>query len=246
MKRYRADLHLHTVLSACAELEMSPAAIVTTARQRGLDMIAITDHNSTLQTKVVKELGEEVGLTVICGVEVTTREEVHCLAYFGEEERLDQFQAFIDQHLPILPLLPGSYQYQAVVDKSDGIVRLIDNFLNVGLQKSIDEIEAEVHRLGGLFVPAHVERPLFGLYSQLGLLPDGLQCDGMGIMWRSTAADIRNRFRIPAGLPLMRASDAHSLEEIGLGYTELEMESCTFDEFRQALQGIGGRSVCCD
>lgn len=80
MKEYRVDLHLHTCLSPCGSLEMSPQRIVETALERGLDAIAVTDHNSTLQCPEIQALGEERGLMVFAGAEVTTREEAHCVA----------------------------------------------------------------------------------------------------------------------------------------------------------------------
>ena len=77
MKEFRVDLHLHTCLSPCGSLEMSPQRIVETALERGLDAIAVTDHNSTLQCPEIQALGKERGLTVFAGAEVTTREEAH-------------------------------------------------------------------------------------------------------------------------------------------------------------------------
>ena len=85
MKEFRVDLHLHTCLSPCGSLEMSPQRIVETALERGLDAIAVTDHNSTLQCPEILALGEERGLMVFAGAEVTTREEAHCVALFGFE-----------------------------------------------------------------------------------------------------------------------------------------------------------------
>lgn len=82
MKEFRVDLHLHTCLSPCGSLEMSPRQIVETALEQGLDAIAVTDHNSTLQCPEIQTLGEECGLVVFAGAEVTTREEAHCVALF--------------------------------------------------------------------------------------------------------------------------------------------------------------------
>ena len=85
MKEFRVDLHLHTCLSPCGSLEMSPQRIVETALERGVDAIAVTDHNSTLQCPEIQALGEERGLMVFAGAEVTTREEAHCVALFADD-----------------------------------------------------------------------------------------------------------------------------------------------------------------
>lgn len=243
MRQFRADLHIHTVLSACANLDMSPAAIVRTALDRKLDIIAVTDHNSTLQCCLAKELGEEEGLTVLCGVEVTTREEVHCLAYFRDMFSLGMFQEYLDEHLPSFSYLPEKFGYQVVVDRNDKITEIIGKYLNVGIHQGIDQVEHRVHRLGGIFVPAHIERPLFGIISQLGFLPEDLKPDALGIMSHSFGPDIRSRYGIPGSVPLIKASDAHRLEDIGCGYTGFELEEPTFDEILKALHGRDGRKI---
>jgi PHP family Zn ribbon phosphoesterase len=243
MKRLRADLHIHTVLSACADLEMSPANIVNTALRKKIDLIAITDHNSTLQCRLVKELAEEKGLSALYGVEVTTREEVHCLAYFEDLASLALFQQYLDKHLPRFPYSPGKFGYQLLVDREEKITGMVENYLNAALGQSIDQVEQEVHRLGGLFVPAHIERPMYGIFNQLGFIPGTLCCDALGIMRHSSEAEIRRRFRLDSGTALLKASDAHSLEDIGTGCTWFELNDLSFDEIKQALLGLNGRKT---
>lgn len=241
MRQFRADLHIHTVLSACANLEMSPETIVNFAKEKNIDLIAITDHNSTLQCKLVKEIAEEKGLAVLCGAEVTSREEVHCLTYFKDLPTLELFQKYLDDHLPSIPYRPEKMGYQVLVDRGGKIVRLIKEFLNVAINQSIDQVEKEVHRLGGLFVPAHIERPMFGLFNQLGFVPENLICDAMGIMSSSKESDVRNRFGLPEDVVLIKASDAHTPFMIGTGITIFEMKALTFEEIKKALTGTDGR-----
>lgn len=243
MRHFRADLHIHTVLSACADLEMSPANIVAAARKHNLDLIAITDHNSTLNCLVVQKLAEENGLAVLLGVEVTTREEVHCLAYFENTESLGIFQQYLEAHLPKFPYKPESIGYQVVVDQNDQIIQLVEEYLNAALNQTIDQVEQEVHKLGGLFVPAHIERSMYGLINQLGFIPEELVCDALGIMSRSKDQEIRIKYRIPVSMALLKASDAHVPEEIGSGFCTLEMNELSFAEIRLALKGIDGRRI---
>jgi PHP family Zn ribbon phosphoesterase len=213
------------------------------AKNRNIDLIGITDHKSTLHCSLVREIADEEGIAVLYGAEVTSREEVHCLAYFGDPGSLGMFQEYLDSQLPVRPYKPELFGYQALVDKNEKIVRLIDGYLNVGLKQGIDQIEQEVHRLGGLFVPAHIERPMFGIFNQLGFLPDDLACDALGIMHRSSEAEIRQRFRLPENMALIKASDAHSLQEIGSGCTWFEMNERSFDEIQKALAGKEGRKI---
>ena len=95
LRPYKADMHIHTVLSPCGDLEMSPINIVKCAKSKGLDMIAITDHNTTRQVSVTQKIGHSNGLFVIGGVEITTKEEAHALAFFGDESSLSMFQFFL-------------------------------------------------------------------------------------------------------------------------------------------------------
>jgi len=100
MKYFRADLHIHTVLSPCGDLEMSPGNIVSEAALRGIDIIGITDHNTTRHCDLVKRLAAEKRIFVMQGAEVTTKEEVHCLAFFENTDALNKFQEYLDSNLP--------------------------------------------------------------------------------------------------------------------------------------------------
>ena len=170
MKEYRVDLHLHTCLSPCGSLEMSPQRIVETALERGLDAIAVTDHNSTLQCPEIQALGEERGLMVFAGAEVTTREEAHCVALFADDRTRAAFQMYLDDYLPPVPNDPERFGDQVWVNARNEIVGEAPYLLISALDRSVEQIAAVVHRLGGLFIAAHVERPSFSLISQLGFI----------------------------------------------------------------------------
>ena len=92
MASIRADLHIHTFLSPCGDIDMTPRNIVRMAKEKKLDLIAITDHNSTLQAPEVQRVGEKEGLAVLCGAEITTKEEVHCLALVETETQRVELQ----------------------------------------------------------------------------------------------------------------------------------------------------------
>lgn len=165
MKEFRVDLHLHTCLSPCGSLEMSPQRIVETALERGVDAIAVTDHNSTLQCPEIQALGEERGLMVFAGAEVTTREEAHCVALFADDRARAAFQMYLDDHLPPVPNDPERFGDQVWVNSRNEIVGEAPYLLISALDRSVEQIAAVVHRLGGLFIAAHVERPSFSLIS---------------------------------------------------------------------------------
>jgi hypothetical protein len=118
-----ADLHIHSTLSPCAALEMSPAAIVRRARELGLDAIAVTDHNSMANAFIAAAIGEQEGLRVFFGLEAQTREDVHVLCLFQDHDQAERFDECIYGLLPNVQNNPEYFGDQVVVDAQDNIVR---------------------------------------------------------------------------------------------------------------------------
>ncbi|MFN8206255.1 MAG: PHP domain-containing protein [Bacteroidales bacterium] len=243
MKRFRADLHIHTVLSPCATLEMSPSKIVAEARNKELDMIGITDHNHTANCLLTRRLGTAAGLGVLMGTEVTTREEIHCLAYFPDEHLLGLFQDWMYGSILKVKNDPRKTGYQLIVDENEAITDEVDYYLGASLSHSIEEVGSRVHELEGIFIPAHIERGKNSVYSQLGFIPAGLNADAYEISARSERNEVLIAHPELSGECIVSNSDAHTLDQIGEKCLLLEMESCTFEEFRNALRKTGGRKV---
>ena len=109
MSIFKADLHIHSVLSPCGDLEMSPANIVNKALENKLDIIAITDHNSTLHGPVVRQLADQHGIYTLFGAEITTNEEVHCVCLFDTESQRANFQRYIEDSIQRIPNLVDYY-----------------------------------------------------------------------------------------------------------------------------------------
>ncbi len=225
---------------------MSPTAIVKRALARGLDMIAISDHNTTRQVKVAQKLGKENGLFVLGGVEVTSQEETHCLCYFADDAQLDTFQEFLDAHLPPIPNDEDRFGYQLIVDENEEIVGEEEYHLLNAIDVDIDGIYDEVHRIGGLFIPAHINKGTTSLMSQLGFVPPDLKADGLEINFRTTKAEILKKFAYLKKFTFITDSDAHFIDNVGDVYNVIYMEHRNFDEFRMALGGIDGRYIDTD
>jgi PHP family Zn ribbon phosphoesterase len=240
---FKADLHIHTVLSPCADLEMTPANIVNRAVETGLQIIGITDHNSTKNALLTKKLGEKAGLFVLTGAEITTKEEVHCLVFFETEEQLMLFQQYIETNITFIPNPDGHFGYQPVVDEHDNITELVPHYLHAALKTGIDQLRQFVKSMNGLFIPAHVDRPANGLFSQLGFLPPGLNPDALGISKFSPKKYVIEHHNLPSELTLIRNSDAHFINQIGEIYTSFCMKEMTFNEIRMALHGQQNRRV---
>ena len=220
---------------------MSPANIVNLAIQRGLDIIGITDHNTTKQCEVVWKLAQKSKLTVIPGCEMTTREEVHCLGLFKDFDTLRVFQDFLDQHLTIIPHNSTLFGYQVLVDEDENIQEELDYYLGASLDVSIEEVQQKVHELSGIFIPAHIDRPRNSLFSQLGFLPPELKVDALQISKLADELKVREKFKISQEITLVKFSDTHFPDDLGKIYTNFEMEEPSFEEIKKALQGIDGR-----
>ena len=119
MNSFCADLHIHTVLSPCGDLEMSPGNIVEKAAEKGLDIIAVTDHNHTGHARLTRELGARKGIWVVYGAEINTREEVHCLTFFDTDEQLSLFQQELDRNLTKIPNDTSFMGHQVIVDEQE-------------------------------------------------------------------------------------------------------------------------------
>ena len=243
MKNYRADLHIHTTLSPCGDLEMHPVNIVSQAAKKGLDIIGITDHNSTRHCPLISKLAAEKDIFVLMGAEVTTKEEVHCLAFFENTDALNIFQEFLDNSLPEILNVPELFGYQVQVDEHEMIIFEEPKLLVNAINKSIEEVGAFVHALNGLFIPAHIDRKKNSIYSQLGLLPDDLKADALEVSRHSSPGHFAalhpeiNRFA------LITSSDAHYPDNIGMTATGFILGEPSFSEVRMALRGEKERRI---
>jgi PHP family Zn ribbon phosphoesterase len=243
MDAYRADLHIHTVLSPCGDLEMSPVNIIERAAEIGLQVIAVTDHNHAGHAKLTRRLGSEKGIWVVYGVELTTKEEVHCLAFFDTDDQLDLLQDELNRKLPKVTNDPSLLGHQVIVDEKEQILQDISHSLIPGLNMEISEAARMVHDLGGLFVPAHVDRKTNGLYAQLGIFPDGLEVDAVEVSWRNDPTTFVESHPELSRYTLIQGSDAHFIHDVGRTYCNLMMKERSFAEFRKAFKGVQGRKV---
>jgi hypothetical protein len=243
MKSFKADLHIHTVLSPCGSLEMSPKIIVDHALNAGLDIIGITDHNSTKQSAIIRDYARDKGLHVICGAEVNTAEEVHCLALFEKDEELNLFQKFLDIKLKDIKNNPGIFGYQVYVDVNEKILGTEERLLISSLDADIYEVEEKVHSLNGLFIPAHIFRPYNGIINQLGFIPSNLMTDALEVTSLNDDRLFNQSFTTSCKCPFIKSSDAHIPRMIGKSFTIFEMESVSFGEIKMALTNENGRRV---
>jgi hypothetical protein len=243
LRRLRADLHIHTCLSPCGDLTMSPRAVVDRALAAGLDLIAVTDHNTTENAGAVIEAAAGTGLAVLPGIEMTTAEEVHLLGLFEAGADLGLFQAEVYRNLPDLPSKMKFIDDQVLVDAADYVTGFCPRCLFGATRFSVTGAVALIHGHGGLAIACHVDRDSFSIISQLGFIPPGLEIEAVEVSPRMSAAAARTAFGPFDPLPVVRFSDAHKPEEIGAAATEFLVDGPGLAEIRRALAGEDGRKV---
>ena len=242
MKKFRADLHVHTVLSPCADVAMIPPLIVQNALEHGIDLIAITDHNASANVPAVQKAAEGTNLTVLPGMEVQSREDVHLLTLFEHLDQLEAWQEQVDKSLPDLPNQPEFFGEQFVVDETGDFIRSEPRLLLTSTNFSIDEIFDRVSAMGGVVIPAHVERFSFGLFPTLGLISEKWQLLALEISRHITPEKAIARFPAVRNYELVQDGDVHQLEDF-LGATIFTLAAPTLFEMRLAFHHIDGRDI---
>ncbi|MGB9886513.1 MAG: PHP domain-containing protein [Moorellales bacterium] len=243
LRRWRADLHVHTALSPCADDDLSPWRVVAAAQVAGLDLIAVTDHNSCRQVRAVVEVGKMAELAVIPGMEVQTREDVHLICLFDTPEQAERWGEEVYAHLPPRSNSERLFGRQLLFDAQDRPVGKEERLLLTACDLGLEQVVGRVTSLGGLAVPAHVDRKTYGLVYTLGFFPPHLDFPAAEISGREPPETVRARFPQLEGVRLYAASDAHRLEEIGLRPSLFCLEEPTVAELELAFRGLGGRGV---
>ena len=243
LKKFKADLHIHTCLSPCADLHMSPLEITNTASKNGLDIIAITDHNSAQNVMSVKKAAKKTGLTVFAGMEVTSAEEVHILAIFEEVESLMKLQDIVYENLT-----PGEndakrFGEQVLVNEKNEVLGFNKRILLSSTALTVHSVVNTIHSLGGLSFAAHIDREAFSLISQLGFIPDEAGFDALEMSPLIDRETAERLFKDYSSFSWITASDAHQLEDIGKRTSSFYIKEASFAEITYALKNIDGREV---
>ncbi len=162
---------MHSCLSPCADDDMTPANICGMAHIKGLQAIAVTDHNTARNLPYVKEAADYYGLILLPGMEITTKEEVHLLGYFRDVDTAVQVGEIFTSHLPPMKNKPDYFGNQFVMNTDDEVVAVEDRLLIGSTDLDLAECTKIIRDHGGAAVPAHINRG-HGLLVNLGLFPE--------------------------------------------------------------------------
>ncbi len=225
------DLHIHSCLSPCANLEMSPSEIVARAVAAGMGGIALTDHQSARNTPAVAECARRAGLGCLFGLEVCTAEEVHTLALFDTTEQALAMTDWVYAAMPKRVNDPDTFGDQPVVTWDDDIVEMEWRILAMGCRKTIQEVSEKTHELGGLYIAAHIDRSAFSVYSQLGGIPK----ETFDAVELSRTADEAVWLPKADGHAVTRSSDAHNLDDVARVWTQADLSSFSVAGLKEAF-----------
>lgn len=234
-RTYRFDLHLHSCLSPCADLEMSPRAIVAEARAFGLDALALTDHQSTLNCPAFAECCVAAGIVPWFGLEMCTAEETHVLALFDQLDAAMQFGVRFMETVPMLENRLEVFGQQVIVDADENVLGFERRMLAIASRMDLRTAVSSALSAGALVVASHVDRASFSVPSQLGFLTGNEGFDAVELSARAPWGGPPFGLDL-AGYPVLRNSDAHLPGQVGRQWNEAELKRFDVPAVRAALR----------
>jgi len=219
---------------------MIPPLIIQTAEEKGINLIAITDHNAIGNVRAVMQAAVGSHVHVLPGIELQTREEIHSICLFDSYEHLSAFFSEIQGSFPNTPNNPDFFGEQFIVDATGEFIRRENRLLSTSSNLSLKDAWGIVKKHQGLLIPAHVNRKLFGLLPVLGFAPQDIDLCIMEISRHLTPAQAISQFPELSNYKLIQSGDAHQLVEI-IGCNQFTIQDFSIKEITHALEGIDGR-----
>ncbi len=213
MKKYFYDLHIHSCLSPCGDDASTPASIAGIGKINGLDIMALTDHNTTKNCPAFFEAAAAYGIIPIAGMELTTAEDIHMVCLFKSLEDATAFDKAIEGRRILIPNRPDIFGRQLIMDVDDNIIGEEENILSFATDVTFDEAPALVESFGGICYPAHIDRPSNSVIAVLGAFPPDSKFTCAELHGREKVTDYAVMAQLPVN-KLIFSSDAHQLLDI--------------------------------
>ncbi|MCT4618564.1 MAG: PHP domain-containing protein [Marinisporobacter sp.] len=230
------DFHIHTGLSPCADEDMTPNNIVNMSMLKGLDAIAITDHNTAENCKACLDVAKSKGLIVVPGMELQTKEEVHLICLFKGINEVLSFQQLVYDQLPEKENDPKVFGKQLVFNEKDEAIRENKRMLIISTSLSLNEVFYEVEKREGVIIPAHVDRGAYSLIGTLGFVPKQLEIKTLEISRRCNLTTFLEKYKYLKRYKFIQSSDAHYLGDILERENFIEVEEKTIEGIFRALR----------
>lgn len=229
MKLYY-DFHIHTCLSPCGDDDMTPNNIVNMSLLKGLDAIAITDHNHAGNVLSCIEAAKGTDLLVIGGMEVETSEEIHMIVLFEDLQKLYKLEKFIHSNLPPIKNKIDIFGEQILMDCDDNVVGKEERFLVTACSIDIFTLYDYVTREGGVIFPAHADKKSYSIISNLGSVPPELKLSAIEVKYPESAREYRDKYCV------LTNSDAHYLWDISEPLHYIDIKNKTVFDVLAKLQ----------
>ncbi|ADL13316.1 PHP domain-containing protein [Acetohalobium arabaticum] len=242
MIEYLADLHVHTVLSPCGDLIMTPQNIIQTAEAKGIDILAITDHNSAENLEVALKLAKSSTVNIIPGMEIETKEEIHLITLFSDLKAVMSFQKLVYSHLPPVDNDEEVFGPQLITDEKDQFIDRIEQLLLISTDLSLEETVAEVEKRGGIIFPAHVDKKEYSILTSLGFIPEEVNFSVLEISKFCSQIELYNKFPTAESYRLIKSSDAHYISDIA-PHIKFKLKAPILSEINLAFKGDKDRKV---
>lgn len=233
--KLKYDFHLHSCLSPCGDVDMTPQNIVNMAKIMGYDAIALTDHNTSANCPAVKKVAEKVGLTFIAGMELCTSEEVHIVCLFPCITNALEFSDYIYSTLPAIKNRPSVFGEQLICDEYDNTIGNIEKLLITASTVTTSKAVDLVAQYGGLCFPAHIDRNSFSIISNLGTIDETFGFSIAEIYDIKKELELKDKFPHLKNCKILSNSDAHYLENMRLPTSTLESQSNTPQKLIETL-----------
>ena len=234
--KYYYDLHMHSCLSPCGDMDMTPNNIVGMSKLLGLNIIALTDHNSVLNCEAVIKLAKENDILAIAGMELTTMEEIHVVCLFPTFEKALLFNDYVKEHQMQIKNRADIYGRQVVLNENDEEIAQVENLLILATDISVMNVRELVESYGGICYPAHINRDSMSILSVLGEIP--IEC-GFKTVEVSSSGDIdmlKAMHPILNDMLIVRDSDAHYLENMKDAQNYFELDTLTAENVLSILK----------
>ncbi len=210
MSKYYYDLHIHSCLSPCADNESTPSSLAGMAAVIGLDIVALTDHNSARNCPAFFEAAREYGIIPVAGMELTTSEDIHMICLFPTLADALSFNDYVDEHIMRVKNRPEIFGEQLICNAKDEVVERLDYLLSVATDISVEQLPSLVGNYSGICYPAHIDRNSNGIIAILGALPDSPAFNTVEIKDAERFSDYEARFGLTEKNVVFN-SDSHIL-----------------------------------
>ena len=233
MKEYYYDLHIHSCLSPCGDNDMTPNNIAGMAALAGLELAALTDHNSVKNCPAFFSACERMGVIPVAGMELTTAEDIHLVCLFETLEGALAFDEAVTARRVLIPNRTDIFGDQLILDEQDCIVGREAYLLPNATELSLEEAADLVRSFGGAVYPAHIDREANGIIAMLGTLPETPAFSAAEFHDGDKIAEYRQRHPVPSRT--LVCSDAHYLTDIPDAAHKLVLEGNTPAQVRKSL-----------